>query len=133
MPINPRFTHNPTVAIAALSVANSNLDGTGTLATLLTGKSQTGSSPGSGTQVVRISIKATGNTTAGMIRFFIADKLWHEEPVTAETPGASTEAFSAVLAYPTITTPLNLGDGQTLKCSTENAETFEVMAETGEF
>ena len=57
-----KFTGN--TAIAVISVANTNLDGTGTIVDIITGA-------GSGTLVKKITIKAQGSTTQGMVRIFL--------------------------------------------------------------
>ncbi|MFZ1331203.1 MAG: hypothetical protein WAR83_03395, partial [Flavobacteriales bacterium] len=49
-----------------IDTANSNLDGTGTLGTIVTGTLN-------GTRINSLSIKAIGNTDNGMIRLFIKD------------------------------------------------------------
>jgi len=111
---------------ATLSTANSNLDGTGTLATLYT-------APSGGCRIEQINIKATGTTTSGMIRIFKDDGtnkflVW-EEPVSAATPSATVAAFSTSIRLPN----LFLQNGTTLKASTEKAETFKVVTEATEF
>ena len=112
---------------AVLSTANTNRDGdTGTYVTLATGRDPF-------SQVVKVQIKATGTTTAGMIRFFHDDgadlKLIHEENVAAATPSASVQTDEITW------TPSNLvlGDGELLKGSTHNAETFHVTTTLGNF
>lgn len=114
-----KYTAN--TGTATLSAANSNLDGTGTLETVLTGAS-------SGTLVRKVTVKATGNTTAGIVRFFVtgggATKLLIEIPVSAVTKSGTDNAFSATadLRY-------ELQSGYLLKASTQNAEAFTVIAE----
>jgi hypothetical protein len=120
-----------------ISAANINRDGTGTIAQIAVGR-------GPGTRVERVRVRATGTTTAGMIRIYKkasglarnADgtfasytaptwRLIHEIPVSAITPSASVEAFSGEWAP---TNGHTLADGEQLGVSTHNAETFNVEA-----
>jgi hypothetical protein len=125
----PRFIASPVVGAAALSVANTNRDGTGTLANVATGEV-------SGTVIDLIRAIATGTTTAGMIRLFLFDpntglnKLYDEIAVSAITPSATVKAFQAELIP---STPLILPEGFILKASTHQAEGFNVFAIGGDY
>lgn len=107
--------------IVVISTANSNLDGTGTLGSVITASSN-------GTLIKRVYLKATNNTTEGMIRLFIFDgsnsRLINEIPVQAITYSGTTPAFESVVEL-----NIHLKSGYTLKVSTQNAETFNVIAE----
>lgn len=113
--------YTPNTGMVQISTANTNLDGSGTLGTVLTAASN-------GTLVKTVIIKAITNTTQGMVRLFIYDgsntKLLREVEIPAITKSASEPAFG-------VTIPLNftLKSGWILKASTENAETFNVIAE----
>jgi hypothetical protein len=105
-----------------ISTANSNLDGTGTLGTLLTGASN-------GTLIKTIIVKATVSTTEGMVRVFIYDgssntRLLQEIPVPSVTIAATTPAFEY-----TWDCDIKLEAGWELKVSTENSESFNVIAQ----
>ncbi len=112
---------------ARISTANTGLTGAGSVATLLTGGSP------SGTRVDRININATGNTTLGFIRFFLNDssgsafRLIKEIQVSAINQSSSVPAFQAEWVrtdgQPLVLVPLNW----TLRASTHNAETFDVI------
>lgn len=114
-----KFAGNTKVSV--LSTANSNLDGTGTIVTLITGAT-------SGTLVKRITIKAQGNTTQGMIRlFFIGGTniyLMKEIVIPAITQDATHQTFIAE-----INEPFYLKATFSLGASTEKGETFIVTAE----
>lgn len=110
-----------------VSTANSNLDGTGTLATLI----QAGAAASwNGLKVNSIIIKATGNTTPGMIRLFIQNsgstltKLTAEIPVPAVTRSATTESFFYRIDYGD--KGLDIQPDYKILVSTQNAETFIV-------
>lgn len=128
----PAFSATPRAAIAAISTANTNRDGTGTIGTIFTAGS-------SGSRIETIRIQATGTTTAGMVRLYIhngtAAFLWKEIDVTAKTPGATDKAFTAVVdcgdsQHENI---LVLPSGYSLRASTHNAETFNVIVIGGDF
>lgn len=123
----PIFTITPKIGMAQISTANTNLDGIGTLGTVITGTAN-------GTRINRIDIVATGTTTAGMVRLFISDgtnhRLWREVPVTAITPSATVQAFQDEVVP---TEPLVLPSGYSLRASTHNAETFNVIAHAGDY
>lgn len=106
------------------SVANSNLDGTGTLVTVV-------QSTGNLT-INKVVIKASANTTEGMVRLFVEEpgkviKLLEEVTISARHVCGGT--------VPTISHVVNFPKGFVLKknwkllASTENAEPFNVFAE----
>lgn len=123
-PESTKYTAN--TAMATVSVANPNLDSTGTLATVLTGAAN-------GTTIQSIVIKATGNTTDGMVRLFIFNpttgftRLFMEIPVPAITKSATDHSFSHRIDFGG--KGFALKSGFTLRASTEKAETFNVIAE----
>jgi hypothetical protein len=106
--------------MAVISAANTARDGTGTIVNVETAGA-------SGTRIDDIVIIATGTTTAGMVRLFLHDgtnaRLWREVPVTAITPSATVQAFTATLS----SLALVLQTGWSLRASTHNAETFNVL------
>lgn len=128
MSLVPQFASTPRLAVATISTANTNRDGTGTIGTVLTAGS-------SGTRLRRLLVQATATTTAGMVRIFLHDgttaQLSLEIPVSAVTPSATQSAFSA--NYTELSTPdqlpLTIPSGWSLRASTNNAETFKVFAE----
>ncbi len=105
-----------------ISTANSNLDGSGTLGTALVS---------SGCNLQSVTIKAIVNTTAGMVRLFLYDgsnnKLLTEVPVPAVTKSATAHAFSHKIVFEN---GFALESGWRLKASTQNAESFNVIAES---
>lgn len=121
-PESSKYTAN--TAMATISTANTNLDGTGTLGTILTAAS-------SGTVIQSVRIKAQVNTTDGMIRLFIFDgtntKLLTEIPVSAVTKSASAHSFSHTVDFGG--KGFALKATWILKASTEKGESFNVIAE----
>lgn len=127
MAATPQFTGTPNVGIAALSVANTNRDGTGTIATIITAGA-------SGSRIDKVVVKATATTTAGMVRLFLHDganaKLLTEITVTAVTVSASTPGFETVVDF---LGGLVVPTGYSLRAATHNAESFNVTAFGGNF
>ena len=129
MAATPNFTAIPNLGLAVISTANTNRDGTGTIATVLTAGS-------SGSRIDRIRIIAIGATTAGMIRLFIHDgtnaRLYREIPVGALSPSGTVQAFNAEINFAG-DNALTLPSGFSLRASTHLAESFVVVAEGGNF
>ncbi len=128
MAATPQFAATPILEVSRLSSANTNRDGTGILVTIATGTA-------AGKRISRVPITATGTTTAGMIRFFVSvdngvtNRLIAEVPVTATTPSGSVPAWTALadrlagLVLP--------GTTALLRATTHNAETFDIVVESG--
>lgn len=126
MAATPIFTATPKIGMAAISTANTNRDGTGTLGTVITGATN-------GTKVFEVVICASGTVTAGVVRLFIDNgtntRLIEEILITATTPGTTT----AVARYVRTFNNLVLPNAYVLKASTHNAEGFNVIAYAGDF
>lgn len=107
--------------IANISVANPNLDGSGTLGTVLTAEGA------NGTAVNSVTVKATGSTSEGMVRLFVFDGksyfLWKEISIPSNQQTDVVSAFEI-----TITEQIVLNPGNSLMASTQNAESFNVIA-----
>lgn len=119
--VDPIFGLTPVIGMVSIATANTGLDGTGTLGTLLTGATN-------GTRVDFIVVKATVTTTNGMIRMFIDDGggniyLWDELDVSAITPSATVKSFRGVIQC-----GFQLPNGYIIKMGTQNAETFRCFA-----
>ena len=132
MAIQANYAAVPKCGVGQVSTANANRDGTGTLATVFTAGTN-------GSRIDAINLKATGTTTAGMIRLFIHDglnaRLLTEVPVTALTPSGTLPAWEAQLNTNSMSQvlPIILPTGYSLRASTNNAETFNVLAMGGDF
>jgi hypothetical protein len=127
MSTSAQYAATPRTANAVLSVANTNRDGTGTIATVITAGS-------SGSRVDDVYITSYSTTTAGVIRLFLHDgtnaRLWQEILVTAVTPSATQQVWS----YALLNQALILATGWSLRASTNNAETFNVnVTRAGDF
>lgn len=122
------FASTPRTAVAQVTVANTNRDGTGTLATVITGAA-------TGTRIDDIEITAVGATTAGMVRLFLHDgtsaRLLREVPVPAITPSGTVPAFN----FRQEGLGLVLQNGSwSLRATTHAAETLNVaVTRAGDF
>ncbi len=119
------FANVPIAPPVLISAANTNRDGTGTMPTIVTAGA-------SGTWVKFMRFKATGATTAGMIRVYIyngtSNFLAWEVPVSVvASPGATIPAWEGELHF----------DGEKgifipttylIKAAPHNAENFNVIA-----
>lgn len=125
----PTFASTPKLAAADVSTANVNRDGTGTIATVLSAGS-------AGTLVTRIVALARGATTAGVIRIWLHDgttaRLFEEILVSAITPSATQQVWSGESALVSRDTPLFLPVNWSVRASTHNAESFNVVANGGD-
>jgi hypothetical protein len=127
MATTAQYASTPRGAVAQVSTANTNRDGTGTIVTVFTAGS-------SGSRVDDIWIVGTGTTTAGVVRLFINDgtntRLWQEVMVTAITPSVSVQVFNTALFNQALILP----NGYSLRASTQIAETFNVIvSRAGDF
>lgn len=127
MATTAQYASTARTAQGQVSTANTNRDGTGTIATIFTAGS-------SGSRIDDITIIATGTTTAGMVRLFLHDgtnaRLWVEVPVSAVTPSGTVQAWTSQL----LNLSLILANGWSLRASTNNAETFNILVDrAGDF
>jgi len=123
----PIFVGAPKTWQSAISVANTNRDGTGTMVQLV-------SAGASGSRIDRLRIVASGATTAGAVRFFLNDGtnkyMVKERLVTAITPSTSTAVFEDDVSF---VDGLALPTGWSLMAATNNAEAFKVFAQGGDY
>ncbi|MCW3071901.1 MAG: hypothetical protein JWO44_1791 [Bacteroidetes bacterium] len=124
--INERVKYTASTKWATISTANSNLDGTGSISSVITGASN-------GTFVKSVIIKALGNTTRGIVRIYIMPfaggakgiaYLLTEVNIPAVTQSSKTHSFSTI-----VNIGYTLKSGDILYASTEKADTFYVIAE----
>jgi hypothetical protein len=120
MAVQAQYASTARAASAQVSTANTNRDGTGTIVTVFTAGA-------SGSRIDDISIDATGTTTTGVVRLFLHDgtnaRLWREVLVSAVTPSTSQAVWSMDMTNLALLLP----NGWSLRASTHNAETFNVL------
>ena len=126
----PIFVQAPKAWFVQVSTANTNRDGTGTIATVVTAGTN-------GSKIDRIRITATGITAAGVIRLFISDgtnvRLYHEVMTSAVTPSATVQVAYYDIDCSLPGNELVLQNGYLLRASTHNSETWNVFAYGGDF
>ena len=145
MATSAQYTKNARQASVAISTANTNRDGTGTMTIVWTAPAFVDATNPGGSRIERIVVQATGTTTAGMVRLFVSSDatantasntfLYEEISVTAATPSTTVQAYSVALQAVTYQTlfPIMIGPGCTLRVSTANAESFVVTAMGGDY
>lgn len=114
-----QYTAN--TGLTTVSTANSNLNGSGALSTVLIAASN-------GTLIKTVNIKGQGNSARGMIRLFVyngtSSYLLKEIDVYPIAQSSINKSFETRVALNFI-----LKSGYILKASTQNAETYVVTAE----
>ena len=135
MATTAQFTAQPTIDISQISSANTNRDGTGTLVTISSGPS-TAAANGVGKRINRVVIQATGTTTTNVVRFYISvdngttNRLICEKLISAITPSTSIAAFRSEVTE--LVGLMLVGGGNCLlRASTNNAETYNIIVESG--
>jgi hypothetical protein len=127
---NPLFTITPVIGIQTISTANTARDGSGTIATLLTGGTY-------GTRVSRIVIWSTATNANNVIRLFLKPgggsfTLWKEILAPATTGSVTVLEFTSTVEL-LGERALILPSGYILGVSTHVAEPYTVTAEGGDY
>jgi hypothetical protein len=119
---SPAFAVTPRIGAANIATANANRDGTGTVATLLTGAA-------TGTRVAEVVVQARVTTTAGMVRLFLYDgttyRFFDEIAVAAATVSATVKGTRVSALYNNLILP---SASWSLVVATHNAESIDVVA-----
>jgi hypothetical protein len=129
MATTPNFTSTSRLATAAVSTANTNRDGTGTIVSVLTGAAE------GGTKVFEVDVQMTVTSTAGMVRLFLSSdtgstwKLFDEVAIAAATVSASVKGTRVATQYANLILP---SASWILGASTHNAEASVVTALGGD-
>jgi hypothetical protein len=86
----PAFASTPKIWAAAVSTANTNRDGTGTIATI-------GTAGASGTKIERIVVKATADPADGVVILWLHDgtNFWMLDEVDTGDPAAGSTTVAA--------------------------------------
>lgn len=119
---NPAFAVTPRVGAVNVATANTNRDGTGTVATVITGAA-------TGTRIAEVVVQARVTTTAGMVRLFLFDgttyRLFDEISIAAATVSATVKGTRVSTLYNNLVLP---SASWSLVASTHNAESMDVVA-----
>jgi len=119
---SPAFAVTPRLAAVNVATANTNRDGSGTVATLITGAA-------TGTRIAEIVVQARVTTTAGMVRIFLYDgtnyRFFDEVAIAAATASASVKATRVSALYNNLILP---SASWSIVVSTHIAESIDVIA-----
>jgi hypothetical protein len=122
MAAEPVFAVTPRIGAVNVATANTNRDGSGTVATLITGAS-------TGTRIAEIVVKARVTTTAGMVRAYLYDgttyRFLDEYSIAAATVSASVQGTRVSTTYTNLILP---SASWSIVVSTHNAESIDVIA-----
>lgn len=114
------FFSTPRTAVTQVTTANTNRDGTGTIATVITGAAN-------GTRVDDIEISAVASSAAGVVRLYLHDgtnsRLLREILVGTITASNTVAAFNSRLTDLGI---ILASASWSIRASTHNAETFNI-------
>lgn len=123
MASSPAFASTPRVGMVNFTAANTALDGSGSLQTVVTAGA-------SGTKINKVTMKYAATNTAGMIRLWIHDgtngRLFKEFPTVAVTPSATAAAYS--VEYNCEEENIFIPTGYSLRATTQAAEAINVIA-----
>lgn len=128
MATTPNFTSTSRLATAAVSTANTNRDGTGTIVSVITGVA-------AGTKLFEVDVQMIVSSTAGMVRLFLSSdtgstwKLFDEVAIAAATVSASVKGTRVATQYTNLILP---SASWILGASTHNAEASVVTALGGD-
>jgi hypothetical protein len=122
----PIYVGTPKTWQAAISAANTNRDGTGTVVDVVSGGS-------SGSRIDKVRVVASGTTTAGAVRLYLYDGtntyLIKELLVTAATPSTTVAVWDGEWDADGIILTTSTWK---LRASTNNAEAFKVFVKGGD-
>jgi hypothetical protein len=123
------FASTPRVAGVTVATANTNRDGTGTVATVI-------AAGANGTRIDRLRAQAIVTTTAGQVRLFLyngsAYFALQELAIAAATVSATVQGANAEVVYGDLR-PLTLPSGWSIVAATNNAESITVTAYGADF
>ena len=127
MASTPQYAATPRASSVAINTANTALDGTGTLGTLITAGSN-------GTRVDTIIVKGGGSTSIGLFNLFLYNGstsfLIHQESIAAVTVSSSQTSLEIVID---MTGGMVIPAGSSLKVGTSVANLLYVTAVGGDF
>ena len=126
MAASPNFAATPRCGVVSISSADTSRTAPTNVGTVFTAGA-------SGSRIDEVTITAAGTSTANVVRLFIYDGstyfLLQEVLITAITAAASQDSFSTTLTFNSLVIP----SGFSLRATTNNAETYHVLAFGGDF
>jgi hypothetical protein len=126
MATTPNFAAIPRCSAVSISTADTSRTAPTNVGTLFTAGAN-------GSRIDEIDITAAGNSTANVVRIFIFNGttyfLLQEILITGITPSASVNSFSTAISFNSLVIP----SGSSVRVTTNNAETYHVIAFGGDF
>jgi hypothetical protein len=126
MAIAPNFAATPRVGAVLISTADTSRSAPTNVGTVLTAGS-------SGSRIDEINVVAMGTTTANVVRLFLFDGtnyfLMQEVLIAPLTPSVTAPVVTYISTYSNLMLP----NGWSLRATTNNAESYEVLAFGGDF
>jgi hypothetical protein len=126
MATTPNFAATPRFGGASISSADTSRTAPTNVGTVFTAGS-------SGSRIDEVTITAAGTSTANVVRLFVYTGTTYylliEVLISATTPSASVDAYTTTLSFNSLVLP----SGHSLRATTNNAETYHVMAFGGDF
>ena len=135
MATSEQFTAQPILEVSQVTTADTSRTAP-TNSTEITAGPNTAAGNGVGKRIFRVTICATGTTTAGVIRFFFSSnsgtdkRLLCEKIVPAVTPSTTVAAWRTEVAE-LVGLILPGGTANKIYASTNNTETFNILVESG--
>lgn len=126
MAIAPNFAATPRVGAVGISTADTSRTAPTNVGIVLTAGS-------SGSRIDEINVVAMGTTTANVVRLFLFDGtnyfLMQEVLIAPLTPSVVAPVVTYISTYSNLMLP----SGWSLRATTNNAESYEVLAFGGDF
>lgn len=126
MAANPNFAATPRVGAVVISSADTSRTAPTNVGTVFTAGS-------SGSRIDEVNVTATGTATDNIVRLFLhngsAYFLIQEINVTALVPSVTAPVFTYTLTFSNLMLP----SGWSLRATTNNAESYSVVAYGGDF
>jgi hypothetical protein len=135
MATNAQYTAQPILEYAQVTTAETSRTAPTNVVEITAGPN-TSAGNGVGKRIIRVTIQSTATTTAGVIRFFLSldsgttDRLICEKIVPAVTPSTSVAAWRTEVAE-LVGLILPGGTANKIYATTNNAETFNIIVESG--
>ena len=124
----PAFVSTARLTVASLSAANTNLDGSGTITSLISGVA-------AGTRVLEIDAQCSATSAAALVNLFISTdsgstwKLFDQIAITAATVSNTVKGNRNTATYQNLILP---GTAYSIGCTTTIAQATQVYALAGD-
>lgn len=124
MALNPSFVSTPRLGTASLSTANTAIDGTGTITSLISGVA-------AGTRILEINAQCSATSAAALVNLFISSdggttwRLFDQITISAATSSTTVKANRNFVTYVNLVLP---GTSFVIGCTTTISQATQVFA-----